>query len=331
MRVTREILIRIARETAQKQALSDPGLVAAYLTGSLRSEEPFLGRSTDIDITLVHSSRPKVRREILPLTPDVHLDLVHNQRSEYEKPKELRVHPRFGPELYDPLPLHVSGHFFEFVQAGVREKYHEPANVLARVRCLAGEARERWKQLQPRSASSPEQVLVYLKSIQLAAEAVAQLSGGPLAERRFLLQFPQCAAAAGEPGLAAGLLGLLGASLIGKEQLVSLLGDWEQSFMDAASRPRVHASIAPPRLAYYQSGLRALLEAADPCTIVWPLIRSWTRAAAVLPPTRQAKWLAACELLGLSGPGFPGRVEGLDAFLDRVDELVETTATSQGV
>ena len=112
MYITRESLIRVAKETAQKTALSDTGLVPAYLTGSLRTEAPFLGNAADIDIVFVHAGEPKIHREILPLTPEIHLDIVHNPRSLYDKPKELRVHPWLGPELYDPLPLYITLHLF---------------------------------------------------------------------------------------------------------------------------------------------------------------------------------------------------------------------------
>ena len=44
MRVTRESLIRIAKETAQERAFNDRDIIAAYLTGSLVSEtDPILG------------------------------------------------------------------------------------------------------------------------------------------------------------------------------------------------------------------------------------------------------------------------------------------------
>ncbi|MDP2995496.1 MAG: hypothetical protein Q8N46_10295, partial [Anaerolineales bacterium] len=295
MRITRETLIRIAKETAQKRALADPGLVAAYLTGSLRSENPFLGNSTDIDIVLVHAGQPKVRREILPVTPEIHLDIVHNPRSEYKKPKELRIHPWLGPELYDPLPLYVTQHFFEFVQAGVRAGYNEPVNVLARARRNAEHARQIWSGLQLSQETGPMRLLSYLKSLNHAANAVALLTGGPLAERRFLLQFQERAGAAGAPGLAAGLLGLLGGAQVDAATLSEFLTEWEKTFVEAASQNKVHApspvlepglsrgnqdypapsgnrdylapsgnrdylaSIAAPRLAYYKLAFEAML------------------------------------------------------------------------
>jgi hypothetical protein len=335
MRITREMLIRIAKETAQKRALSDPDLVAAYLTGSLRSENPFIGNSTDIDIVLVHAGKPKVRREIIPLTPEIHLDLVHNPRSEYEKPKELRIHPWLGPQLYDPLPLYGTRHFFEFVQAGVRAGYDEPANVLARARCNADHARQIWTGLQLSQETGPALLLSYLKSVDHAANAVALLTGGPLAERRFMLQFDllsksELAGAAGVPGLSAGLLGLVGGGQLEAVNLAEFLTGWEKSFVEACNREHVHASIAAPRLVYYKHAFEAMLAGGSPQAVLWPLIHTWTLAASVLPPTHQSGWLVSCETLGLAGDAFSERVEGLDHFLDAIEELLDNWASSHG-
>ncbi len=331
MRITRETLIRIAKETAQKRALADPELVAAYLTGSLRSENPFLGNSTDIDIVLVHAGQPKVRREIVPVTPEIHLDIVHNPRSDYDKPKELRIHPWLGPELYDPLPLYGTQHFFEFVQAGVRAEYDEPVNVLARARRNAEHARQIWSGLQLSQETGPALLLAYLKGVSHAANAVALLTGAPLAERRFLLQFQHRSAAAGAPGLADDLLGLLDGTQVDVATLGGFLPEWEKTFIEAAGRAQVHESIAVPRLAYYKRSFEAMLAGESPQSILWPLIHTWTLSAAVLPPTRQAKWQAACETLGLTGEAFDERMEGLDRFLDNVEEMLENRAASHGL
>ena len=340
MRITRNTLIRIANETAQKRALSDPNLVAAYLTGSLRSENPFLGNTTDIDIVFVHAGRPKVRREIVPLTPEIHLDIVHNPRSEYENSKKLRIHPWLGPELYDPLPLYGTQHFFEFVQAGVRAEYNEPINVLARASQNAEHARQIWSGLQLNQEAGPALLLSFLKGVNHAVNAVALLTGGPLAERRFLLQFPERAEAAGAPGLAAGLLGLLGGVQVDASGLREFLSEWEKTFVDATSLNQAHtpsgnrgslANIAAPRLAYYKHAFEAMLAGESPHSILWPLIHTWTLSAAVLPPTQHSKWQAACETLGLAGEAFNARLEGLDHFLDTVEELLENMAASQGL
>jgi hypothetical protein len=331
MRITREMLIRIAKETAQKRALSDPGLVAAYLTGSLRSENPFLGNSTDIDIVLVHTGKTKIRREIVPLTPEIHLDIIHNPRSEYEKPKELRTNPWLGPELYDPLPLYGTQHFFEFVQAGVRAGYDEPANVLRRARRNAEHARQVWSGLQISQEIGPDRLLSYLKSVNHAANAIALLKGGPLSERRFMFQFQERAAAAEAPGLANGLLGLLGGNQVDTATLGDLPTEWEKTFVEASSRNQVDASIAAPRLAYYKQAFQTMLAGEFPHTVLWPLIHTWTLSAAALPSADQSSWQAACETFGLTGEPFNERLEGLDHFLDSIEEILENMAASQGL
>jgi hypothetical protein len=331
MRITRETLLQIAKETIQKRTPSDPGLVAAYLTGSLLTENPFLGNATDIDLVFIHSGEVKLRREVLPLTPEVHIDIRHDVRSEYEKPKELRIHPWLGPELYNPMPLYVTHHFFEFVQAGVRDKYHEPANVLARSRRLAEASRQIWSELQTLQASEVERMLIFLKAFHLAVNAIALLNGGPLPERRLLLQFPQRAEAAGVPELIVPAVGLLGADRLDAEKLKGLLPEWEKAFLEAANTPQVEERIAAPRLGYYKFAFEALLASETPQAVTWPLIHTWTLSVSVLPPMWAVPWRSACALLGLDEAAFDERMEGLDHLLDKIEDLLEKTAASQGL
>ncbi|MBK9924574.1 MAG: hypothetical protein IPP66_04705 [Anaerolineales bacterium] len=122
MRVTRESLIRIAKETAQERAFNDKEIIAAYLTGSLANDEldPMLGGTADIDIIFVHKEEPKHRREFVRLTPDFHVDIGNRAKAEFKRPRELRLDPWLGWEMYDPQLLFEREKFFEFVQAGLR-------------------------------------------------------------------------------------------------------------------------------------------------------------------------------------------------------------------
>jgi hypothetical protein len=331
MHLTRKNLLRIAKETALKSALSDPGLLAAYLSGSVRTENPYLGNATDVDIVFVHTVEPKVRREIIPLTPEIHLDIIHNPRSFYDKPRELRIHPWLGPELYDPLPLHDPQHFFEFIQAGVRDRYDEPANVQLRSRQLAENARQAWMNLHPGQSLGAGQVLGYLKSISLAAQAIALLTGDLLAERRFVLQFPERARAVGQPGLTGGLLGLLGAERVEAAALSAFLPEWEKAFLEATGIPAVNKRIAIARLGYYKLAFESLLESETPQAILWPLLLTWTYSVSVLPPARDAGWRSACATLGLEQASFGERMDALDHFLDAVEAILENFSLSQGL
>lgn len=335
MRVTRETLIRIAKETAQERAYNDRGVIAAYLAGSLQSEEqPFLGGTTDIDLVFVTAARPPIRREIVKLTPDFHLDIIYHAKAEYNPARALRVDPWLGHEIYDPLLLYEREHFFEFTQAAVRAgfEFHEPEFVLGRCRKLLDEARKIWLDLMDVGENAgPIQVAQYLRALYHAVNAVAELNGPPLPERRLLLLFPARAEAAERPGMAAGLIALLGGSGLQAETLTGWLDGWQSAFQAAAEHPKADASLHPARLNYYRKAFEAMLGADDPLAALWPLLHTWTLAARVLPAGQNKPWGAACERLGLAGASFAERVQGLDHLLDEIEILLDEIAEAHGL
>src|SRR5215207_8962609 len=215
MRVTRESLIRIAKETTQERAFNDRSIIAAYLTGSLVSDsEPLLGGTTDIDIIFVHADEPTQRREFVKLTPDFHMDISHRARAEFKRPRELRLDPWLGWEMYDPLLLYEREKFFEFIQAGLRAgfEFNAPAPALQRSRILLSYARQIWRDLLGVTETvTPNDVAQFMKSLYHAVNAVAELSGPPLQDRRLMLEFAPRAETAQRAGMNDGLLDLLGA------------------------------------------------------------------------------------------------------------------------
>ena len=84
MRVTRESLIRIAKETAQERAFNDRGIIAAYLTGALVSDsDPLLGGTADIANYVRWNSVSSIYI-CLPMRPDervTRLDCISLARS----------------------------------------------------------------------------------------------------------------------------------------------------------------------------------------------------------------------------------------------------------
>ncbi len=336
MRVTRESLIRIAKETAQERAFNDRGIVAAYLTGSLLSaEDPMLGGTTDIDLVLVHGGSPAASREIVKLTPDYHVDIRHRAKSDFKSPRELRADPLLGYEMYDPQLLYEREKFFEFFQAGLRAgfEFQAPSLVLARSRKLLAQARKGWMDLsdiRPEQAGAL-QVRQFLRALTFAANTVAELSGGPLAERRFLLDFPARAQAADLPDFTATMFNLLGASQVEAAAVSHWLPAWKTSFLAAAESAKVDQSIHAARLNYYEKAMRALLEGDMPLTALWPLIQTWTLAAMVLDEAQAKPWHVACQELGLLGAGFEARVGGLDRYQDDIEARLDEIAVANGL
>jgi len=334
MRVTREALIRLAKEMAQERAYNDKSIIAAYLTGSLLSEAPFLGGVTDIDMVLVMAGKPPRTREIIPLTPDFHLDISFRSKSDYSPARELRANPWLGYEIYDPMLLYESQHFFEFTQAGVRAgfEFHEPELVLTRCRKLLDHGRQIWFDLtQVGQITGPKDIAKYLKALYHAVNAVAELRGPPLAERRLLLLFPALAEQAGRPGMSAGLLGLLGGAGLDAAVLKQWLPAWEAMYQRAYETGKADPRIHPARLNYYQKCFEAMLGGEDPSVMLWPLLNTWTFSALALPSGESHAWQVACARLGLTGEQFSEHVQGLDHYLDEIEILLDEIASANGL
>jgi hypothetical protein len=336
MRVTRESLTRIAKETAQERAYNDREIVAAYLTGSLVSDvDPMLGGSADIDLVFVHATKAIAGREIVRLTPDFHLDISHRAKSDFKSPRELRVDPLLGYEMYDPMLLYQREKFFEFVQAGLRAgfEFHAPSLVLGRCRRLLAEARKGWIDLTDisREKAGALQVRQFLRAVNYAGNTIAELSGGPLAERRFLLDFPARAQAAERPDFVGDLFNLLGAGQTEANVLARWVVEWKPAFLAAAENAKVDSRVHVARLNYYEKAIEALLTGEAPLAALWPLLQTWTLAANVLNDEQIKTWSEACRQLGLLGAGFDERVTGLDRYLDQIEIRLDEVASANGL
>ena len=336
MRVTRESLIKIARETAQERAYNDKEIIAAYLTGSLANEEldPLLGGTADIDIIFIHKDEPKHRREFVKLTPDFHVDISHRAKVEFKRPRELRLDPWLGWEMYDPMLLYEREKFFEFVQAGLRAgfEFNAPAPALQRSRTLLAHGRGIWRDLlEIGDMVTPRDVVKYMKSLFHAVNAVAELSGPPLQERRLMLEFAERAETAQRPGMDAALLGLMGASELDPETMRSWLPDWKLAYESASESSRVDQRIHHDRMNYYEKAILAILESEKPRAALWPLLQTWSLAVDVLPDMASNAWRSACGQLGLTAVGIEERVDALDHFLDEVEALLDDLSVQYGL
>lgn len=335
MRVTRESLLRIAKETAQERAYNDTDIVAAYLTGSLLNVDPMLGGTADIDIVFVHKNKPSQPREFVKLTPDFHLDISRREKAEFKSPRELRGDPWLGYEMYDPLLLFEREKFFDFVQASLRAgfEFEQPQLILQRCRKMLSHGRGIWMDLTEVDEESigPREIKKYMKSLFHALNAVVEISGPPIHERRLLLEFPARAEAAGKPGMAAGAFGLLGAHRTDNDKLKLWFSDWKSAFKLACEKPDVDLRIHSARMNYYEKAIKAMLEGETPNAALWPLLHTWTLAAEVLEGDHFKFWQTAVGELGLLGSDFAERVEGLDHFIDDIEITLDDIARENGL
>ncbi len=334
MRITREALHSIARDSAEKYARRYRGLACIYLTGSLLSDSPLLGGTTDIDLVCVHTNTPAFPREVVHLLDEVHLDIAHYSQTVFHQPRHLRVDPWVGSHLVNnAAALYDTQHWFEFTQASAGAQFNQPENVVNRARKLSDEARQSWMSLhlQP-DTYSPSRLLVYLSALENAANSITAIHAAPLAERRFILQFPEYALAVGRPGLAAGLLDLFTPDGFSAQDLIQWFEPWKASLQAASQIENAPARLAPPRLLYYERAAAALNEENTPAAL-WLVLRTWTLAVSVLKTDANLHkpWENACQELGLNDKPFGDRLVMLDSYLDGVEETLDDWAKKYGV
>lgn len=333
MRITREALLKIAREAAAQRVRANRDIICVYLTGSLLGESCLLGGSADVDLICVHQGQPAVPREVFRQTDEIHVDIGHVPQGIFRQPRHLRLDPWVGAYLVEnPVVLHDVQHWFEFTQSGVAAAFYEPETVIQRVRPLAEAARSDWFDLQDSPAEpGPESVLRLLNVLQTAANSIACLSGPALTERRFMLNFPQRAQAVGRPGLAAGLADLYMPEQPSNETFAAWLNDWGQAYAAASQQPGAPVKLAPFRRHYYERAAAVLWPDASAAAL-WPLLRTWTLAVSSLPAEPfLAPWQAAMSALGLDAGHLPERLAALDAYLDSVEETIDEWAQKFGI
>ncbi|HEY9074954.1 MAG TPA: hypothetical protein VIO61_00320 [Anaerolineaceae bacterium] len=334
MRITRDILLKIARDTAAQRVRVNRRIICIYLVGSLLGDDPLLGGTTDIDLVFIHDSEPPFEREITPLSEDIHLDISHYSQAVFRQPRRLRVDPWLSPFIViKPIVLHDTQHWFEFTQASITAQFYEPSYVLQRARSLEDAARQTWMTLHTGQHSShPGRVAAFFKALEKAGNAIASLTGTPLAERRFLVQFPLRVQALQRPDLSAGVVGVFASQAVTGEVWQSWETQWAQAYQEASLLENRPLRLHPARQGYYQRAATALW-GEHPAAAIWLLMRTWTLSLCQpgVSAERMEEWQAACRLLGLQDDAFHARLDALDGYLDLVEEYLDAWGARNGV
>jgi predicted nucleotidyltransferase len=329
MRSTREMLVKLARDTVEKRFKPDPGAIAVFLVGSVLRAEPLLGGTTDIDLLVITKSEPPCKREITKLSNEIHLDILFEAESLYAKPRDLRGDPWRGWTMWDPMLLHEKGKFFEYTQSILRAQFEDPQNILARARAFAVPAREAWTMMQ---LGGQPPLREYLSAVENAANGLAVLGGFPLAERRFLLEFSQRAQLVGHPELSDTLLAMLGGLDLSSETLRAWLPDWEAAFTQASQNSQ-DTCLHNARLSYYKQALLSLLDGPIPQAALWPMLNTWALASESgnLDEVQRITWREVLRSLKLDAPGLELRLQGMDHYLDVLEETLDELAVQNGL
>jgi len=334
MRITQDLLHKLAKQTVKQRQSEEPDLHAAYLTGSILDEQPLLGGATDIDMVLVHKYQAPIERETKALTKEVSLDILHKRQEDYAQYRQLRQDPFMGyPLTRYHIRMFDTDHWLEFLQASVSADFHKPENVLARVNTLSNTARQNWfKLIQTASDSHLSWLTLYMQSLSLAANAVCGLIGPPLTTRRFMMTFREQVESLGVPDLYFDLTGLLGYSEENEGNLINWVDRLSLDFESLQDLSELPSPLSACRHAYYIDALRALVQSGDAKIALWPLLRIWLDIQQlperISPETQD--WEACLSQLHLTEADVSQKADALDGFLDAVEVVLETWTNKYG-
>lgn len=314
MKIERQLLIELAQHEAERLG-EESDVISGYLIGSVAKGDPQLGGSADIDLVLIHDQPPESEREVVRLSYQVHLDIAHHAREQYSKPSDLRTHPWFGPSLCEPVFLYDPDHFFEWAQAGARGQYYRPDHMLQRSLAFQRKAQQAASLLPV----TGRWIQIYLKAVMNSANAVASLTGFPVAGRRVGLELAASSQALEFPDLWGRFLSLLGADRLQSWSMPELLAVWAKTF-DSGIRASKNAMISAPRRDYYLNAFQHLAEQDQGKAVLWPLLQTWeaanyARDGGAAEESLMQVWNALLETLHLSPDWHASRIEELARFL----------------
>jgi len=332
MRFTPEILRKHAQILVDKETKNNRSILAAYLRGSLLYGSPLIGGAGDIDLVFVHNAPPLDEHQIIRLTPEIHFDIEHHDELIYRTPRELRLDPWLGPTLRDAVPLFDPRHLLDYTQASVRSNYSFPENIQARSRPLLESARQFW---MDRQISPPHQITIefpeFLSALEAAVNAVAIMSGPPLATRRLGSSFADRAAAVGAPGLNIAFQHLLGSIALPQETFLGWIEAWEKAIIVLKTK-----TSPPPLLVerevYFKKAMVDINNSSTPAEALWPLLVTWTEIISTLPDQTdlQLPWIKALTTLGFAGKDYLVRLAAFDSFLELCESIVIGESASGG-
>ncbi len=335
MHITRDLLVKFAREYVAKKTRPSNDIVAVYLTGSILTEDPLIGGSTDIDLVVVHKENPLFEREVQRISYEISLDVQHHHQSFYTFHRRLRLNPWLGFALCDHSSiLYDTDHWMEFIQAGVSANFRSPEIVYARGQAAAEKARQLWFELEdPQELPFGLWTDLYYKAVGSAANAIAILNGPALTTRRMLLEFPARAEALGKLELTGELLQLISRAPINAEILNTWRPAWENALTAASKLPDCPPNLLPARKAYFVNSCAAMVESGTAHAALWPMVETWRQAAQLLAedPAQQEAWQKFLEALEITQSGKNEQIERLDHFLENAEAALAGLKTEYGL
>ena len=335
MRITHGLLLKNAKQWVMERQAADHSLVCAYLSGSLAdsddAEDALIGGAGDVDVVCVHNSLNPPDRELVRLTDRIHLDIWPVAQSAYEDPKQLRMNPWIGHDLFRKPPvLFDKNHWFDFVLAGAFSKYDQPENVVLRALYFLNNARERLQAMAFGEVAPQAWLSAYLQSLSDGANLLAVIADGPLSTRRLLLAFPARAADLEIPQWTGCLIEAFSRGVPESDTLAQWIRQWDEVFNRQAEPTGMPPDLDPLKIPYYRQAMETFAPSA-PMSALWILLFTLGQRLAISSETTPPSVVEMLQSVGLGEETREEREESLEALIDDAEEVLEEWAKNRGL
>lgn len=329
MIITPDRLIDLAREEISTRSERHK-LTAGYLVGSVVHGDPVLGGCADIDLIIIHPTTPLRPREIKRLSREVHLDIFHMPRQDFENPRDLRTDPDIGISLCGALRLHDPEHFFDWVQAAACAQVFRADNRMARARQLLDSARE----IRSELSANPRWPKRYLQAAWNGANALCCLQDRPVFGREAVLKLEGQLTELNATNLFTRFLDLFELQQMDQWNVPGWLTSFGKAF-DFPAQLTQSDLYKPVRRDYYLKAFQSLAEQGRPEAAVLGMLTNWPLPATAEEPlvqeiTEADAWQNLLAATGLVSPNLESKSLEVEHFLDEVELFIEGWGEEHG-
>lgn len=337
--IEQAILLRLARDYADRKTKERPTLRAVVLVGSVARAEPPLGDAIDLDLILIDDTIPEPSFDLVRLSENVFVDAQFVRTADYADRKALRAQPYIAPALNDALILHDPRHYFDILQASVRAPYNKPDNIFARARVAFTQAQNiinrftLWREDPPATPPSFDDLADFRAALYALGQALILLSGQPgdtVGPRKFMVRY-EAVTRQYHPELYPLFLAALGVTNFPVANYELFLADWLVLYKSTAQRGLADPLIHAVKRGYYERGFRALVSEGHTLNTLWLFEQTLAACVRGLDPQPDL-WQHYVRLTGKDTPlNFGERIRQAEQLLARTDETLLAQANKENV
>ena len=347
---SREQALNYIRDFVALEVSNRPGLLAAFLVGSVARADPLWANITDFDVIFVDPKPPICPEPCLLWNDSLLIDVQYSRPEDYENRSSIKGDAMRAQALYDAVPLHDTKNYFALLQAYVRGQFDTAENVCARAADAFRRAHTHYEEISELGSVpipipiDPNDLKHLHKVMDWAATAVLMLAYKPRYGRRQALCFAEALTIMGQSNILELAEQSMGFTEINDNDIDSMRNQWLKIFRAAGKFHQGYwdcdRSAHPFKEQYYMDGFETLASSGQARASLF--LMEYTAAAAfnqiithAPPEAAEPHVMQYTRWLEITGKGcsthFSDRLEQLSELLQRVEYLIYEFAGENGI